>query len=424
MSEPVQKHDSDNKWLGWLLAIFLIFLAFFGTAVLGSGLDSRSKNQGEKLTFGMDDGTGAQTDCPSDSLQKFRRDKGLWRAMNANLPTYKAAASENNISWEMLAALHYREHTFSPSDPNGEGPFQLTSYYDAIQSGRPPSYKGKVVTAADIRDFSISARLASDILQQKVSRRGGPITPGATDTLVKDAFWGYNGRAYGSADRSPYVMNHFDEAHDNMRISGFVRNIGHISTIDSKDGAFTVYYLLKYLGKYDSSGNLIGFTDCSEPSGSGSSGGGGATAVGDRIVAIARGYIGTTTVSANGDGNVFRCNAATRSCASFVSTVLQEAGAMTGFYARATDIWNQGGGTTVIERGGKYDAEKLQPGDVVFFGNGNTGVAGSIFNHVGIYIGDGQIIDTSSSQKKVVGPRAITVHSGSNSFNGAKRFGN
>lgn len=204
--------------------------------------------------------------CPKDSLQEFRRNTRLWQAMNQNMATYKAAAAENGVPWEMIAALHYREHTFGRSDPNGEGPFQLTTYYNQIQSGNPPTYKGKPVTMAEIRDFGTSARLAADILKQKT---GGGLSASPSDATVKDAFWGYNGRAYGSADRSPYVMNNFDDQHKRMRISGFVRGVGQISATDTKDGAFTVYYLLRYLGVYDAQGHLTGFKDCesSRPSG-------------------------------------------------------------------------------------------------------------------------------------------------------------
>lgn len=69
------------------------------------------------------------------------------------------------------------------------------------------------------------------------------------DSVVKDAFWGYNGRAYGSADKSPYVMNKFDDQHQDMHIHGTVLNEAgkriHINNVDKKMGAFTFYQQLK-----------------------------------------------------------------------------------------------------------------------------------------------------------------------------------
>ena len=61
-----------------------------------------------------------------------------------------------------------------------------------------------------------------------------------------DAFYGYNGRAWGPLPtNSPYVMNNFDAQHMNMVIRGSIPD-GHggrkwIDNIDLRPGAFTVY---------------------------------------------------------------------------------------------------------------------------------------------------------------------------------------
>jgi cell wall-associated NlpC family hydrolase len=149
----------------------------------------------------------------------------------------------------------------------------------------------------------------------------------------------------------------------------------------------------------------------------------GATQTGERIASIAEGLIGTTTAIDPKTGeNVFNCNAATRSCASFVSTVLQRAGVTNRFEASTTGLWNNSGGSIVIPRGGLLVLAKLQRGDVIWFGDGIAARArgnnGAQFDHVGIYVGNGTIVDTSSSTKQVV-KRSIQTHR----FMAAKRFG-
>lgn len=75
------------------------------------------------------------------------------------------------------------------------------------------------------------------------------ITPDVPDWVIKDAFYGYNGRAYGGADKSPYVMNGFDRDHEDMVLGGTLPD-GHggrkrVHFVDKRPGAFTVYRQLK-----------------------------------------------------------------------------------------------------------------------------------------------------------------------------------
>lgn len=144
---------------------------------------------------------------------------------------------------------------------------------------------------------------------------------------------------------------------------------------------------------------------------------------GQKIVEIAKQYVGSTTqINPRTGENIFNCSAATRSCASFVSFVLNRAGVTSEFQGTTTGVWSKAGGSVIIDRGQPFDVNKLQPGDVVWFGLGSSArYSNALFNHVGIYIGNGQIIDTSSSQRKVV-QRPITVHTGNNRPTAAKRF--
>lgn len=144
----------------------------------------------------------------------------------ANYPVYKKAADRAGIPWQMLAAVHFRESSLSTVTRPFGGPFQFT----------PPLRQGE-------ERFEIGASLAASFLQNK---SGGRLTSETTNPeIIKDAFWGYNGRAYGSAENSPYVMSHSDESHRNMRIRGTVlgRNGERIrvDTVDKRVGAYPYY---------------------------------------------------------------------------------------------------------------------------------------------------------------------------------------
>ncbi len=149
-----------------------------------------------------------------------------------------------------------------------------------------------------------------------------------------------------------------------------------------------------------------------------------ASEIGEKIASTAERYIGyTTSIDQSTGENTFKCNAPTRSCASFVSTVLKESGAWDQFIGNTTDLWKNSGGTVVVAPYGSLDLSKLQRGDVVWFGRGQPPrYPGMMFNHVGIYVGNGLIVDTSSSSRNVQ-KRSITTHRGSAAFSAAKRFG-
>lgn len=105
-------------------------------------------------------------------------------------------------------------------------------------------------------------------------------------------------------------------------------------------------------------------------------------------------------------------------CAAFTSTILKEAGAINRKEASAQDLWDKFTSTEVIPKGANLNLSLLQPGDVVFFTA--TYDNGRYFTHVGIYIGNDHVVNTSSSKTKVVNNRLSTGEIGK--FAGAKRF--
>jgi uncharacterized integral membrane protein len=140
------------------------------------------------------------------------------------------------------------------------------------------------------------------------------------------------------------------------------------------------------------------------------------------IVANAKTHVGEPT------GNFCRITGAPDklACASFSSTTLWESGVPNAIVGTTTALWNNKVLRLVIDRAETASNERInegvmRPGDIVWFGNGSRAqrrYAGALFDHVGIYIGNGKIID-SSSQTTTIKERPLTTHK----FNGAKRYG-
>jgi hypothetical protein len=173
------------------------------------------------------------------------------------------AESVIKTPWQMLAAVWYREHglttgnnpfQFDPPPPHAKILGLLNSYTDY----KPLKYS--------IDDFSFAAILAACYLRAKcrhplviiesfqqpfpkdVNLEKIPevetvqvITQNTLDEAVADAFYGYNGRAYGSNPfNSPYVANEMDELHHNMSFRGTIDG-KWVDIIDKRPGAFVVY---------------------------------------------------------------------------------------------------------------------------------------------------------------------------------------
>ncbi|MEK7202012.1 MAG: CHAP domain-containing protein [Patescibacteria group bacterium] len=123
-------------------------------------------------------------------------------------------------------------------------------------------------------------------------------------------------------------------------------------------------------------------------------------------------------------------------CASFVSTVLQNAGIPNPIEAGVDGIWRRPFYKIVVSRpdiksAGYYNQNKskLQVGDIIFWGDGSCSKGGSVlFDHIGFYIGGDEAIDNSSGGKDGTPPpqirrRGAASRSSCIVFNGAKRYG-
>jgi len=197
--------------------------------------------------------------------------------INENIAIYRIAATEAGIPWEVLAAIHYEETNNSritPSSNRGDGVYQIVSKDYPYPAGI------RLTDGA----FSIESFDAAIFIQNKASN--GPVgrplrtdmNPGnpADAQSIKDAFWGYNGRAGYMRDiaeslgfdpvtegyeGSFYVMNNWDEARVGMTIKFVDPATGELiirSVV--RDGAWKIFIALRN-ATYDSDGKITQIND-------------------------------------------------------------------------------------------------------------------------------------------------------------------
>ena len=121
--------------------------------------------------------------------------------------------------------------------------------------------------------------------------------------------------------------------------------------------------------------------------------------LGEQIVATAKEYLGCRYVWGGMSVSGFDCSG-------FVNYV----------YKQYDYTMNRVAQSIYTNDGVSVEKENLQPGDLVFFGYSGTSVS-----HVGMYIGDGQMIHASSSEGKVV-TTDLSGNYYTNMYVGAKRI--
>ncbi len=142
-------------------------------------------------------------------------------AISNNRPFYEAAASEYNIPWQIIAVIHYQEHSLLRSNPsNGEGIYQLTTYTNqGTNENRFEPTSDAVPDDEFMRQTNIAARLISENYARGLDLN--------TPEGIKRLFFNYNGTSQKYKDKaialgldpengegSPYVMNRYDEQRD------------------------------------------------------------------------------------------------------------------------------------------------------------------------------------------------------------------
>jgi len=178
-----------------------------------------------------------------EDLDKIKRAYPLLRQMQ----------NITNVPWQAIAGYWYREgmYLMPPKTPGGPWQFDpvpsrgtlkgLLDRFTKLQEAEK-----NAILDQGVNDFFAGGILAACFFRTKTP---GVIHPDCPDETIKDALWGYNGKSYGSADHSSYVMNGFDEAHFPMHFMGTEPDgkdgRKKVSFLDHRPGAFTVYKQLK-----------------------------------------------------------------------------------------------------------------------------------------------------------------------------------
>lgn len=162
------------------------------------------------------------------------------------------------VPWRAIAAIWSRE-SFSVASPKTPGgPFQFDPPLSKLQITnllkrytKLPDIEIAAYAVKGVNDFETALLCCACWLRQKCTP---VLTSNSPDADIKDAMYGYNGRVYGSADKSPYVMNGYSPKHMGKDGQGMVL-VGsipdgqggrkQIRIVDKRPGAFTVYNILK-----------------------------------------------------------------------------------------------------------------------------------------------------------------------------------
>ncbi len=142
-----------------------------------------------------------------------------------NYPVYKAAEMKTGINWKILAAVHYRESSLGKNTGAKGNEYQFDGAYKSRATGK---FYEDTITAGKILQEKVKIAKLSPLLGDEFA---GP--------KVQRALLGYNGLIYKTPEHSPYVMNQFDETHQNMKIY-LGPNANPRWGVDHRLGAYTV----------------------------------------------------------------------------------------------------------------------------------------------------------------------------------------
>ena len=199
--------------------------------------------------------------------------------VESNKPVYQKIAKKYNFPWQLLAALHYREHNFAVDNPaNGEGMYQLTS----LTNHGTNEYAFYPAGPVDQAEFERQTDLAAQVIRGKIGQDTDLMN---NDDNIKRVMFMYNwaNQAYierainmgfteeqaKNGEGSPYVMNMYDAKRDpnNADVSpywtGLIANLRGEVVPDARPGAYVVFQALG--GGNGESGDGL----CNHPGGNG-----------------------------------------------------------------------------------------------------------------------------------------------------------
>ncbi len=367
---------SVGLFLALVLLVIVMFISSMGSA-MALPLEQRRVQDSGARYFNVREGaagacSGAETIPTSVDLPKGNVD-----AINALRDVYVKAGEATNVPWQVLAGIHYREGTNNPKkDLQAGNEIGKGGPYFSDQGAQPDIQTSAINAGKHLQD-----KAKSGIFKKEIDAKN------PDPELIKDALFGYNGRAKVYAQQaatlgfnpetqpyegSPYVMNMYDEKHKNMRM--ITRDFGGLDGTDLRLGAFTIYAALAGV-----SGGNCG----SGPSGS-------------KIVDIAKAELnkGVKEVpkGSNSGPDVLKYTDGVAEfwCADFVSWVYKEAGVP--FSGGLSGGWRISYVPTLVswlKTNGMYTTRAENkfpplPGDVVIIGGGAATDSSGAEGHTGI----------------------------------------
>lgn len=147
--------------------------------------------------------------------------------ISKNQAFYEEAANQVDIPWQMIAVIHLRESGGSRENPNANAEGGFDGIYQITGGTRSEFPPGPVSDEEFLRQTIVAA----EFIKNKASSNypgNKELTKTSNANVIKDTFFGYNGRAEAyekqavalgySEDQgyegSPYVMNKADAARD------------------------------------------------------------------------------------------------------------------------------------------------------------------------------------------------------------------
>lgn len=335
---------------------------------------------------------------------------------------YQQAGKDNDVPWELLAAIHYRESGYSDVNPNnGQGLFQF--FAEANSGNFPPGKVSRENFLAQLKKLAQS--LKGTYSSGEPSLRSISLRYNGSDARkVKDVAFSYNGRAgvyvaqaqklgYAATEGyegSPYVMNLYDNARDPSKSPA---TWGQIKS----DGGGIEYPATNQVGIFTLYAALGGGTS-TESAGCGAD----STADGGSIIDVAhsalkQGVSGCMS-STNGQCAAFTDSHTEAWCADFVSWVYKQAGKP--FTGGESGGWRIPAVSSLKDwfvKNGTYfkvgDTTTPQPGDVVIFSD-----PGNPYSHTGlVYQTQGDTFTTiEGNLNDAIGSRTFNIKTGVNAY--------
>lgn len=172
------------------------------------------------------------------------------KRVQAQYPVFKKMQEIAKLPWQVLAAIWMRETGRTDYPISKGGCYQFDPFPNVYLQDHFLSFIGIYRYIGQdterIYTFDYQTKLAASFVIYKAKQHGIQTNIDMLDDIVKKLFWYYNGASYGSPDKSHYVMNGFDENHNNMRVKGTI-NGEPVDTTDTNPGAFVIYTQLKLL---------------------------------------------------------------------------------------------------------------------------------------------------------------------------------